>query len=437
MRRGFRQRLCAGGLVLVTGLALAGCGSDPISVRVLESDDPFTLGDGSGSAELLALDPATGETLWSIPVPEPDTYTAGSGPAVLAGDRVVLATEWPSGMVAVGLADGKPLWQAEVAGSVRAIGRAGSLTMLDVASSGSDVSWLYGFDDAAGLVAWEVRHDPETGPAAIAPDLVFLVTGEPRRVEARRPSDGSMAWSEDRAGGYWVWSDGERVYAFGDAGEVVALDRETGGVRWEQPALQPERLVLGAGYVVGWRDLGLRDRTLVAAAAAETGEMLWSHTLNGTVKAEVVGDTVILTQRRDHLERLIALNAGTGHRLWTRACECETAACRCSVAGAAGGVVFVGDGDRLVALDLATGAEAWSVTLQDEVGRALVAEGRVFVGTTTGVASTENAGTITALDPADGSIFWQRDLPLGVPYRPVLVGSQLLVVAHNPTPTEI
>ncbi len=438
MRRGSPWRLRAGGLVLVTGLSLAGCGSDPISVRVLEADDAFTLGDGSGTAELLALDPATGEILWSLPVPEPDSYTAGSDPVVLAGDRVVLATGWPSGMVAVGLADGRPLWQVEVSGSVRAIGRAGNLTILDVASWGSDVSWLYGFDAVSGLVAWEVRHDPEAGPAAIAPDLVFLVTREPRRVEARRPSDGSMAWSQDRAGGYWVWSENAQVYAFGDGGEVVALDAETGEVRWEQPALQPYWLAPVGRYVVGWFDFRGGDSSFVAAASADDGHMLWSDTLNGSVDVDVIGETVLLTQTRanDH-QWLIALDAGTGRRLWTRACELETVACRCAVAGAAGDVVFVSFRSRLAALDLATGVEVWSVALQDEIGRALVADGRVFVGTTTFEGTGRTSGTITALDPADGSILWQRNLPIGVPYRPVLAGPQLLVLAHNPTPADL
>jgi outer membrane protein assembly factor BamB len=434
MRRGFRQRLCAGGLVLVTGLVLAGCGSDPISVRVLESDDSFTLGDGSGSAELLALDPATGETLWSIPVPEPDSFT--TTPAlVAAGDRVVLATWSPSGAVAVGLADGRPLWQVEVSGAVRAMGRAAGRTVLDTAW-GMDTSRLFALDDATGEAVWEARREPAAGPATIEEDLIVLTDRVPEWVEAVAPGDGSTLWTQYRAGGYWAWSDGSQVYALGGAGELVALDRASGEVRWAQPALQPYWLAPGDRHVVGWFDFG-DDSSFVAAASADDGHMLWSDTLNGSVDVEVIGETVILTQTRaNDREWLIALDAGTGHRLWARACEFETAACDCSVAGAAGEVVFVSFGYRLAALDPATGVERWSIALQDEVGRALVAEGRVFVGTTTGVASTGNAGTITALNLADGSVFWQRDLPIGVPYRPVLVGSQLLVVAHNPTPAE-
>jgi hypothetical protein len=60
----------------------------------------------------------------------------------------------------------------------------------------------------------------------------------------------------------------------------------------------------------------------------------------------------------------------------------------------------------------------------------------VFVGTSTFEGTGKTSGTLTALDPADGSVIWQRDLPIGVPYRPVLVGSQLLAVAHNPTPVD-
>jgi outer membrane protein assembly factor BamB len=433
VRRGLRRRLCAGGLVLVAGLVLAACGADPISVRVLEADDAFTLGDGSGSAELLALDPATGETLWSIPVPEPDSFT--TTPAlVAAGDRVVVATWSPSGAVAVGLADGRPLWQAEVSGAVRAMGRAAGRTVLDTAW-GTGTSRLFALDDATGEAVWEVRREPAAGPAIIEEDLIVLADRVPRWVEAVAPGDGSTSWTQYRAGGYWAWSDGSQVFAVGDAGELVALDQASGEVRWAQPGLQPYWLASGDRYVVGWFDFGGGDSSFVAAASADDGHVLWSDTLNGSVDVDVIGETVILTQTRanDH-EWLIALDAGTGRRLWTRACELETVACRCSVAGAAGDVVFVSLASRLAALDLATGAEVWSVALQDEVGRALVAGGRVFVGTTTGVASTGNAGTITALDPADGSILWQRYLPIGVPYQPVLVGSQLLVLAHNPTP---
>ena len=76
------------------------------------------------------------------------------------------------------------------------------------------------------------------------------------------------------------------------------------------------------------------------------------------------------------------------------------------------------------------------MALQDEIGQALVAEGRVFVGTTTLEGTGKTSGTITALGLSDGSVLWQQSLPIGVPYRPVLAGSLLFVVAHNPTPAE-
>ena len=282
-----------------------------------------------------------------------------------------------------------------------------------------------------------MHREPAAGPATIEDGSIFLTNPELGWVEALAASNGATLWTQDEAGGYWAWSDGSEVFALSDAGELSALDRDSGAVLWVQPAFQPYWLALGDRFVVGWSNFGGGDSSSVAAASAGDGHLLWSENLNGSVDVEILGEVVILTQTRANgREWLVALDAATGRRLWTRKCECATRACDCSVAGAAGDTVFVGLGDHLAAVDLATGVEAWSVALQGEVGQVLVAEGRVFVGTTTFEGTGKTSGTTTALGLSDGSVLWQQSLSIGVPYRPVLAGSLLLVVAHNPTPAE-
>jgi len=418
--------------VMLTVAVLAGCGSEPISTRQIEPGDSFDLGDTLGSTAVLSLDPGTGAILWSTPVPEAWAFLAEQAPLFTAGDLIVAATA--EGLVGLDLADGRPRWQVKTAGVVGAVGRSGGRTIIDARDA--DAWHLAAVDDGTGRVVWESPRSNHGAWATIGESGIFLVELPSALIRALNPVDGTDLWAQQLITGdsaYRVWYDGSQIYVPGDAGEVVALGSASGEVRWRQPALRPSWLVAGGGYLAGWYDFGDGGSSYLGVAATDDGRLLWSRSFTGRLAVEIVDGVVLVAVSRENGRgRLIAIDARAGRQLWRR--ECRERGCRLAVAGAADGLILVGDGDRLLAMDQGSGRELWSATLEDEIGRALAGGGRVYVGTSTFVRTAVTTGTISALDLADGTLIWQQRLDMGAPYRPVLVGSQLLVLAHNPTP---
>ncbi|MBN2114807.1 MAG: PQQ-binding-like beta-propeller repeat protein [Acidimicrobiia bacterium] len=418
-------------MLLATAI-LTGCGSEPISIRQIEPGDSFDLGDTIGSAAVLSIDPDTGAVLWSTPVPEVRAFLAEQAPLLTAGDLIVAAAA--QGLVALDLADGRPKWQVKTAGVVGAVGRSGGRTIIDARDA--DAWHLAAVDDGTGRVVWESPRSNHGASATIGESGIFLVDTPSALIRAIDPTDGADLWTQRLHAGdsaYRVWYDGSQIYVPGDAGELVALGSTSGEVRWRQPALGPAWLATGSGHVAGWFDFDGAGSSFLGVAAADDGRLLWSRRFTGSLAVDLVDEVVLVAVSRENGRgRLIAIDARAGRQLWRQ--ECRERGCRLAVAGAADGLILVGDGDRLLAMDQGSGRELWSATLEDEIGRVLVSGGRVYVGTSTFVRTAVTTGMIGALDLADGTLIWQQRLDRGAPYRPVLVGSQLLVLAHNPTP---
>jgi len=418
--------------VLLTVAILTGCGSEPISTREIEPGASFDLGDTIGSAAVLAVDPETGTILWSTPIPEVRAFLAEQAPLLVAGDLIVSAGS--QGIVGLDPADGRPRWQVKTTGVIGAVGRSGGRTIIDARDA--DAWHLAAVDDDSGRVIWESPRSNHGAWATIGESGIFLVEAPSALIRALDPMDGTDVWAQHLITGesaYRVWSDGPQVYVPGDAGELVALGSTSGEVRWRQPALGPAWLATGSGYVAGWFDFDGGGSSFLGVAAADDGRLLWSRRFTGSLAVDLVDRVVLVAVWRENGRgRLLAVDAQTGRRLWRQ--ECRERGCRLTVTGASGGLVLVGDGEHLLAIDQGNGEAAWSATLEGEIGQALVDGGRVYVGTTTFVRTALTTGTITALDLTDGTVLWQQPLDRAAPYRPLLVGGRLLVLAHNPTP---
>lgn len=177
-----------------------------------EEDDAGAVGGGcshaegtlyvaSSMAELIALNPADGKPRWRVPLPAP----ARGAPSV-AGGRVFVPTI-DNQLSAYAAADGKRLWtyRAQATAAV-----------------------------PLGLPAPAVEGD-------------FLVAGFPSgELVAMRPGDGQVLWSESLAGrgigglgdisgirGLPVIHEG-RVYAMGMGGTSMAVDLRSGRRLWER-----------------------------------------------------------------------------------------------------------------------------------------------------------------------------------------------------------
>ncbi|MGM0632549.1 MAG: outer membrane protein assembly factor BamB [Pseudomonadota bacterium] len=106
--------------------------------------------------------------------------------------------------------------------------------------------------------------------------------------------------------------DGDTVYAAAADGTVVAVDRESGDVRWRQRTDQ--RISGGVGASRGMVLFGTRDAR-VFALSQEDGSELWSARVSSEVQSAPRTDgDIVAVQTVDG--KLIALEAASGQQRW-------------------------------------------------------------------------------------------------------------------------
>lgn len=294
---------------------------------------------------------------------------------------------------------------------------------------------------------------------------------------AEDPADGS---------GGGIATDGSRVYVSTGFGRVTALDAATGRVIWVQ-ALQAAgtsaptvagglvhvvsrdsrawaietgngrvRWVLSgvpaiAGFAGGAGPAAVPGTVVypfpsgeVLAVFSEGGIQRWSTILAGArlgaasarATTDIGGDPVIDGGRvyvGNVSGRIVALDLGTGERLWT-ATEGATG----GLWPVAGSLFAVNDINELVRIDAATGAAVWRVALPVETGGGWLSRadrhahyGPVVAGGRVIVASSD--GVIRLFDPVSGALAGQVALPGGAASNPVVAGGVLHVVAADGT----
>lgn len=185
--------------------------------------------------------------------------------------------------------------------------------------------------------------------------------------------------------------DRDRVYIPLQEGGTVALDRETGDVRWRNPLGGIRPLVLAPSLVI------TINTAEVIALNRATGAIEWRVTLpsNATSPALTTGNLLVLALENG---AVIALNTtDNGSIAWASRLGDLPA----PVAFAADeSAVYVTTGDsRVVALARASGLQVWSVTIPGTLSPPAVGKDRVFVG------STRNM--FVALNASNGKMAWR------------------------------
>lgn len=210
----------------------------------------------------------------------------------------------------------------------------------------------------------------------VADGKVFTMdtVGEVRAFDA---ASGRLLWSaqyrqEKRSvhsafGGGVSYGDGQ-VYALTGYGVAVAYDAASGKQLWDRALGQPLR---GAPSVAGNRVFAVSQDNQLHALNGASGELLW--TVSGTVEiAGILGvgapavqlDTVVAGFSSGELN---AMRAETGRSVWqdqlARTGRSTAMAALADIDGSPvidrGRVFAVGHGDRMVALEMATGQRAW------------------------------------------------------------------------------
>ena len=379
---------------------LPGEGDSQVAPPVVAGRSAFVL-SGSRKGILSAVDVATGKHVWRSKA----HYPLDTGLALV--DDLVIAVEMegfltpPSSLVALDAADGGERWRF-------ALGPVAYVSTPTVADGlvfvGTGVGDLIAIDAANGDERWRTRvadgfaDDPENSspsvsPAAVADGAVVVVAAtledEGDRVRRPRPERPDPP-----------------------AGDVlVSLDAATGAERWRAPLegfAQATGPAIADGTVyVPVQSLEDEDSGYVLAVDGASGAERWRSTVEGSPDRPLAvgGDRVYLGLWSGSSERdtLVALETATGQEAW-RVPEVGGAPV---VAGdlvyAAGGKVRWG-GTELVALDARSGDERWR--LHGVGGRIALADGVVYaLGQTNlyAVAEGSPAATSGATSAADAA----------------------------------
>nr|WP_126662226.1 PQQ-binding-like beta-propeller repeat protein [Haloterrigena salifodinae] len=163
--------------------------------------------------------------------------------------------------------------------------------------------------------AWTVDHD---GSVAVADDTVYTTTAD--GVVALDAADGTRLWENADVDAGDPAVAGEMVYLNG--GDIVALDREDGSVRWESDLDPGERT---SSHTVAYDGVFVVIDGTLYALEADDGSVRWQR------------DTAVVESRNGD-ERESEFSPGTA---------------------AMNGVVYAGTQDGILAFDPASGETIW------------------------------------------------------------------------------
>jgi outer membrane protein assembly factor BamB len=152
-------------------------------------------------------------------------------------------------------------------------------------------------------------------------------------ISAANVDDLEVAWEAEADGGLTTVPliVGDTVYVQDGGGRIVALDRESGEIRWETDPYGANIGPYGVAVADG-RVFGVRGATGVVAVDAETGDELWVRDINATpstgidIQPTVYGDLVLVSTVPISFNGIYtpgdrgvvnALDAATGEVRWT------------------------------------------------------------------------------------------------------------------------
>ncbi len=210
----------------------------------------------TGFGELLSLDPATGAISWRTRVPGP----VRAAPTVIGNRAFVVTVD--NQLVAYSATDGATLWThtgiLETAGLLGAASPAADGSIVAVPYSSGE---LFALRAENGRVAWSdnlaaVRRAGALsnladirGMPVIDRGLVVAVSHSGRMVAIDERS-GGRAWEQEIGGVNTPWAAGDFIFVLSNEGEVMALTRQSGRIRWVAPLPRYENPQERSGSII-------------------------------------------------------------------------------------------------------------------------------------------------------------------------------------------
>lgn len=237
------------------------------------------------------------------------------------------------------------------------------------------------------LVAAGVALDAQLRP---------MVPVDPPRTEKEDPVqrivalDARWTLAFDSAPSASAGYDQHAAYVPLKGGELVAVDLDSGKVRWKVELATAFSPATGDGLVFAAGD------AIVLAYEERTGTTTWRTPVDGPLAAPVYFDAgTLLVTRMDG--ELVALNAQDGAVLWRR----QVGAPLLVEPAAAGDRFFVALEDgRVLALARDSGEPAWTYTIPDPITGMLALDDQLIVGT--------RGNRLYSLGMAKGRALWQQ-----------------------------
>lgn len=279
----------------------------------------------------------------------------------------------------------------------------------------------------------------------VANDTVYVIDTD-AVVHAFASSNGSERWrtslgvsgdGKDSLFGGGVSFDGGKVYATNGVGDVAALDATTGAVLWKVRPAGPMR---GAPTVANGQIYAITQDNQIYAFNAEDGKTVWNEAgtlensgIFGVAAPSVAQGTVVAGFSSGELT---AYRYENGRAVWQDALSrtnMSTAVASLSDIDAdpviADGKVYaIGQGGRMVALDIITGQRLWELNIGG-IATPWVAGDWLFVVT--------DQAQLLCISRASGKVRWITQLPhWGKPKKkdkliswtgPVLAGDRLIL----------
>ena len=213
----------------------------------------------------------------------------------------------------------------------------------------------------------------------------------------------------------------------GAAGRVVALGRNDGKVRWQQPTDGPVRAVALAGAYAIAGDGGGTLRAFLAGTGALAWSGHWDGVLRSPPQVDVAASVVLAIWSQSPMPAARGLDLATGALRWELPVGLHTAAPgldhgRAVIAtddGNAHAVVVSGDAAR------GPGPEGWWLLMPG-----LFESGAIPAVDSHDLVVIDRIGRVTAFDPVSGALRWTRPLNVDVvDTRVVLLPRRVLITA--------
>jgi len=400
---------------------------DRVAVLVNEAD--ITV-DADTSALPISLPGATANADW----PQP------GGNAAKAMSHVALGTSLGQAWsVSIGEGSGKA---RRLGGGPVVAG--GKVFTIDTTST------VRAFDAATGAALWAARFGEEEhnrsslfgGGVASDGSRVYATNGL-GHVAALSAANGAVAWSVQPAGPLRgaPTIDGDTLYVMTQDNQIFSLSTADGSTKWSNAAALEIAGVFGSGAPAVARG------TVVAGFSSgelnayryENGRMVWQDALSRTsistgvaALSDIDASPVIVDGFAYALGqggRMVALDLNSGQRVW------ELNMAGIATPWVAGDWLFaVNDRAQLVAVQRMTGKIRWLTELprwQNAKKKAgpIYYVGPVLAGDRLIVASSD--GALINVDPATGAVQSQSSLRSGVRFQPVVAGGTLYLLTDE------